>query len=61
MEERRRRGVPKLPSTDDYVHGELYSFVHVTDDKKEDDLVIDALCGYDVDYYRNMGMYITEA
>ena len=32
-----------------------------SDDKKEDDLVIDALSGYDVDYYRNMGMYITEA
>lgn len=54
--------VPKLPSTDDYVRGNLYRFVHVTDDKKEhDDLIIEALSGYDVDYYRNTGMYITEA
>jgi disulfide oxidoreductase YuzD len=52
--------IPKLPSTDDYVHGELYSFMHVIDDKKEDNLLIDALGGLDVDYYRNMGMYITE-
>ena len=38
------------------------AFVHVTDDKKEHDgLIIEALSGYDVDYYRNTGMYITEA
>ena len=53
--------VPKLPSPDGYVHGELYRFLHVNDDdKKEDDLVIDALSNYDVDYYRNTGMYLTE-
>jgi hypothetical protein len=48
--------IPKLPSTDDYVHGNLYRFVHVTDDKKEDDLIIDALSGYEIDYYRGTGM-----
>jgi hypothetical protein len=53
--------VPKLPSTDDYVHGNLYHFLHVIDGKKEDDLVIEALSGYDVDYYRGTGMYLTEA
>ena len=49
------------PGPDDYVHGKLFSFVHFTDGKKEDDPVIDALSGYDVDYYRNTGMYQTEA